>query len=67
MEYHFKVHEIGRDAPLYVITGEVRFVVDLLEVPSDIVDALLDLVVLVGLAAEGGNNHIEKNQQDDSQ
>ncbi len=67
VEYHLEVHEIWRDAPFDVGPVEVRLVVDLFEVLPDVADALLDLVVLVGPAAEGGNDHVEKDQEDHAQ
>lgn len=67
VEYHLEVHEIWGDAPFDVGPVEVRLVVDLFEVLPDVADALLDLVVLVGPAAEGGNDHVEKDQEDHAQ
>jgi hypothetical protein len=67
VEYHLEVHEIWGDAPFNVGAVEVRLVVDLFEVLPDVADALLDLVVLAGPAAEGGNDHVEEDQEDHAQ
>lgn len=67
MKYHFYVHEIGWDFPLYVGAFEVWIVVKVFKVSSNISSALLDLVVLVRFVLEGFDHNEEKNDEDYSQ
>lgn len=67
MEDDLKKHEVFWTAPLNVKSFLLEPLVQLLEVSSDILRWLLDLVVVAGSKAKGPNRNPKQEKKDESQ